>query len=1049
MFKKVAKEVSFPAVEHEILELWERDRVFERSVDERAPEQSYVFYDGPPFATGLPHYGHLLAGTIKDIIPRFWTMRGRRVERRFGWDCHGLPVEMEMEKQLGLSGRGSILEYGVGRFNEACRSIVLKYTAQWERTVRRMGRWVDFTNDYKTMDPEFMESVWWAFKELHRRGLVYEGHKVMPYSWRAGTPLSNFEANLDYRDVVDPAITVRFALRDQPDTYLLAWTTTPWTLPGNLALAVGPDVDYVQVHDPDDGSDFVLAQARLGVYYAEGSEPNVVRRIKGRDLAGLQYEPLFPFFADRAAQGAFRVLAADYVTTEDGTGIVHIAPAYGEDDHEVCRRAGVELVDPVDAEGSFTADVPPFSGMNVKEADPHIIRALRKAGKLIHRGQVKHSYPYCWRTETPLIYKAISTWFVDVPRIRDRMVELNDQIRWVPAYVGERRFGNWIRDAREWAISRNRFWGTPIPIWRCDGPECEHLQVVGAIAELEELSGRTVTDLHKHKVDDLTWACPDCSGGTVRRIPEVLDCWFESGSMPYAEPHYPFEHAEGWDLRFPAEFIAEGLDQTRGWFYTLLVLSTALFDQPPFRNVVVNGLILAEDGTKMSKSRKNYPDPNEVMERYGADALRAYLVNSPVVRAEPLRFSEDGIRKLMRSVVLPFWNAYVFLVTYAQVDGWEPKSERPPVAERTELDRWILSVVQSLVQDVTEEMEAYRLYNVIPRLVAFIDDLTNWYIRRSRRRFWRAGMGPEKAGGYATLYEVLTVFVRLLAPFMPFLTEAIYQNLERGEVPGVPDSVHLTTYPVVQTGRIDQDLEQRVAVTRQVVSLGRSVREKHSIKTRQPLHAVTVVTASRELHEVVRAGEAQILEELNVKRLEVSGDEGALVARHAKPNFKRLGRRMGRRMGAAAKEIQAFELETILALQEGGTVEVQGEALSADDIVIVRTARPGFVLATEGELTVALDTRITPELRSEGIARELVNRINGLRKTLEFELTDRVRVRFGTASDEVAAAIEAQGAFVAQEVLALSIERSADTGAGQQVDVEGAPVWLEVERVVG
>ena len=1047
MFNKVAKEVNFPAMEHELLELWERERIFQRSVDERDPEQSYVFYDGPPFATGLPHYGHLLAGTIKDIIPRFWTMRGRRVTRRFGWDCHGLPVEMEMEKQLGLAGRASILEYGVDRFNEACRSIVLKYTSQWERTVRRMGRWVDFEHDYKTMDPEFMESVWWAFQQLHERGLVHEGHKVMPYSWRAGTPLSNFEANLDYREVVDPAITVRFELDGQPGTYLLAWTTTPWTLPGNLALAVGADIDYVQVHDPSDDVDFVLAQARLEVYYPKGKEPTVVRRMKGSELVGQRYEPLFPFFAEEAQRGAFRVVAADYVSTEDGTGVVHIAPAYGEEDYAVCLAAGIGIVDPVDGDGSFTAAVPPFSGMNVKEADRHIIRALKDSGQLIHRGQVKHSYPYCWRTETPLIYKAISTWFVDVPRLRDRMVEINDEIRWVPEYVGQRRFGNWIRDAREWAISRNRFWGTPIPIWRCDAEECDHLQVVGSIAALEQLCGAEVTDLHKHKVDLLTWSCPQCGEGTVRRIPEVLDCWFESGSMPYAEPHYPFEGTEGWERRFPAEFIAEGLDQTRGWFYTLLVLSTALFDQPPFRNVVVNGLILAEDGAKMSKSRKNYPDPNEVIERYGADSLRAYLVNSPVVRAEPLRFSEDGIRKLMRSVVLPFWNSYVFFVTYALVDGWEPSSERPRVAERSDLDRWILSVVQSLVKDVTEEMEAYRLYNVIPRLVAFIDDLTNWYIRRSRRRFWRAGMGPEKAGGYATLYEVLTVFVRLLAPFMPFVTEAIYQNLERGEVEGAEDSVHLTAYPVVQPDVIDEDLERCVAVTRQVVSLGRSVREKHTIKTRQPLHKVTVVTASPELQEIVRSQQDQILEELNVKTLEVSGDEGALVERSAKPNFQRLGRRLGRRMGVAQAQIRAFDLETILALQGGGTVEVEGEALTGEDILIERTPRPGFLLATEGELTVALDTRITPELKREGIARELVNRLNGLRKTLDFELTDRVRLSYCTESAELHAAVESERAFISGEVLATAVQRVDSLVDGAAVDVEGETIWLQLERV--
>ncbi len=1044
MFDKVPKGVSFPEIEHQILALWDGEGIFQRSVEERDPSSAYVFYDGPPFATGLPHYGHLLAGTIKDIIPRFWTMRGRRVERRFGWDCHGLPVEMEIEKDLGLSGRSSILEYGVDRFNEACRSIVLKYTAQWEKTVRRMGRWVDFRNDYKTMDPAFMESVWWAFQQLFERGLIYEGHKVMPYSWRAGTPLSNFEANLNYKEVVDPAITVSFRLLDDPGAAFLAWTTTPWTLPGNLALAVGPDIDYVRVRDGEQR--YILAEARLGVYYPPDQLPEVERRFKGSELVGQRYEPLFPFFADQAAQGAFRVIPAAYVSTEDGTGIVHIAPAYGEEDFNACQAAGIALVDGVDDEGRFGPEVPDWQGLNVKEADPLIIRRLKDEGKLVHRGQIKHSYPFCWRTETPLIYKAISTWFVKVTELRERMVELNDQIRWVPEYVGDKRFGNWLRDARDWAISRNRFWGTPIPIWRCDGPDCGHLQAVGSIAELEQLCGQPVTDLHKHKVDPLTWACPRC-GATMRRIPEVLDCWFESGSMPYAEAHYPFENSEGWERRFPAEFIAEGLDQTRGWFYTLLVLAAALFDKPPFRNVVVNGLILAEDGAKMSKSRKNYPDPEIVIERYGADSLRAYLVNSPVVRAEPLRFSEEGVKRLVRTVVLPFWNCYSFFVTYANADAWDPAAPRLATAERTELDRWILSVLQSLVQDVRTEMEAYRLYNVIPRLVTFIDDLTNWYIRRSRRRFWKEGSGPEKEGGYATLYEVLTTFVQLLAPFMPFLTEAIYQNLVRHQVPGVTPSVHLTEFPEVQPELIDAALEQRVAWLRQAVSLGRSVREKHAIKTRQPLARVTVVSASAEIREALATMEDLLLDELNVKTLEVSGDEGALVARFAKPNFKTLGRRMGPRMRAAAEIIQGFDLATIVALQEGGTVDVLGESLSAEDVLITREPRAGYVLATEGELTVALDSRLDEALLQEGYARELVARINALRKAADFEVSDRIRLRFEALCPELAQTFATLGPYVAQEVLASEFGAASLSPTDELLDLDGLQARVSIEKI--
>lgn len=1047
MFDRVSKEIDFARIEEEILALWDREQTFRRSVEERDPAKSYVFYDGPPFATGLPHYGHLLAGTLKDIIPRFWTMRGYRVERRFGWDCHGLPVEMEIEKDLGLSGRASIIDYGVDRFNEACRSIVLKYTAQWEKTVRRMGRWVDFVNDYKTMDPSFMESVWWAFQQLWQRGLIYEGYKVMPYSWRAGTPLSNFEANLNYKEVSDPAITLRFAIDGHPGAYFLAWTTTPWTLPGNLALAVGPDIDYVWVEDEAEGVQFVLAEARLPVYYPQGSGPRLIRRLKGRELVGMRYAPLFPFFASEQDRGAFRVIPGGFVSTEDGTGIVHIAPAYGEEDFEACREAGITLVDPVDENGAFTAAVPPWAGMNVKEADPQIIQRLKEEGKLIHRGKIKHSYPFCWRTETPLIYKAISTWFVKVTALRDRMVELNRQIRWVPDYVGERRFSNWIKDARDWAISRNRFWGTPIPIWRCDAEGCDHTQVVGSIAELEGLAGCPVTDLHKHRIDPLSWPCPGCGQGTMRRVPEVLDCWFESGSMPYAEAHYPFERAEEWSRRFPAEFIAEGLDQTRGWFYTLLVLSTALFDQPPFRNVVVNGLILAEDGLKMSKSLKNYPDPEEVIGKYGADSLRAYLINSPVVRAEPLRFSEEGIRKLLRAVMLPFWNSYSFFVTYANVDGWDPKAPQPPVAGRSELDRWILSVLQSLVRDVLVEMEAYRLYNVIPRLVSFIDDLTNWYIRRSRRRFWKEGMGPEKQGAYATLHEVLTTFVRLLAPFMPFLTEAIYQNLVRHAGLEAADSVHLTSYPEVRTELLDPELEQRVALVRQVVSLGRAVRERHAIKTRQPLPLVTVVSTNAPLLEAVQRMAELVADELNVKRVATSADESALVDRQAKANFKTLGRRFGKSMGEAARSIQELGPEQIERLLGGGTIEVLGQTLAAEDVLITRQPRPGLEIATEGEVTVALDTRISEELRQEGIARELVNRLNNLRKSLGYEVDDRVTVRYRTEEAALAQAIAAQREAICDEVLALALEEAAPGEPGEDLEVEGAVVRVSVAKV--
>ena len=636
--KPVAENVKLAEVELEVLNFWEENETFAKTLAKTRQQPPFIFYDGPPFATGLPHYGHLLAGTIKDIIPRFWTMRGHYVDRRFGWDCHGLPVELEIEQNLGLGGKSDIERFGVAQFNAECRKIVLRYTQEWEKTVRRMGRWVDFRNDYRTMDLSFMESVWWVFQRLWNQGLVYEGYKVVPFSTRLGTVLSNFEANLNYKDVQDPAITVRFAADGEEKTYFVAWTTTPWTLPSNLALAVGSEIDYVKVRDHEDGSRYILAESRLKVYFPKAGTYTIEQRYKGKDLLGRTYAPLFPYFAFHKERGSFRVIPADHVTTDEGTGIVHIAPAFGEDDFYACQKAGIDLVNPVDDEGRFTAEVSDFAGLHVKEADPKIIEWLKREKKLVHQGTIFHSYPFCWRSDTPLIYRAVTTWFIRVEAFRDRLVANNRRTAWVPEHLRDGRFGNWLENARDWAISRNRYWGTPLPIWKSE--DSSEVVCLGSVAELAERTGVQVTDLHREFVDDLTF--PASSGkGLMRRVPYVFDCWFESGSMPYAQLHYPFAHADDFDRYFPADFIAEGLDQTRGWFYTLMVVASALFDQPAFRHVVVNGLVLAEDGKKMSKRLKNYPEPEEIMAEHGADALRLYLINSPLVRAEELRFSEQ------------------------------------------------------------------------------------------------------------------------------------------------------------------------------------------------------------------------------------------------------------------------------------------------------------------------------------------------------------------------------------------------------------------------
>ena len=1053
MFQKPESNPDFPALEREILAFWRKHGTFARQV--AAGTEDFVFYDGPPFATGTPHYGHLLAGTLKDIVPRYQAMRGYRVERRFGWDTHGLPVEMEIDKQLGLQSPSDTVAYGVARYNEACRAIVLRYTEEWRKTVERMGRWVDFDNDYKTMDPAFMESVWWVFKTLWDKGLIYRGHKVMPYSWRLGTPLSNFEAGMDYRTVQDPAVTIAFEILTSAEEgatptgtgrHLLAWTTTPWTLPANMGLCVGPDVDYVEATLAGaraDGRSYLVAAALaekvLGAH-------EVVATCKGRDLEGLRYKPLFDCYPDAAADGAYRVVSDTYVTTEDGTGIVHQAPAFGEDDHRVALKWGLPLRDPVDAEGRFTGDVASVAGghivgQHVKDADKALIKDIKDRGSLFAQATLDHEYPYCWRSGTPLIYKAISTWFVRVTSLRERMAELNEQTRWVPAYVGEKRFSNWLKDARDWAISRNRFWGTPLPVWQCDG--CGRYDAIGSIAELHAKSGVHVTDLHKHHVDGLEWVC--ACGAAMRRIPEVLDCWFESGAMPYAQNHYPFENKELVERNLPAAFIAEGLDQTRGWFYTLLVLSTALFDRPAFRNVIVNGLILAEDGQKMSKRLKNYPDPNLIFETHGADALRAYLVTSPAVRAEPMRFSEAGVREVVRSVVLPLWNAYSFFATYAAADGWQPPAKASDLKDRALLDRWVTSVLQSLIRDVNEEMAAYRLYNVIPRVLGFIDDLTNWYIRRSRRRFWRTENDRDKQFAFETLYEVLTTFARVLAPILPFLAEVLYQRLEVGTRAGA-ESVHLEAFPQARTAAVDADLEAQMALCRTFVTLGRNLREQSKIRVRQPLPSLTVAVsgaASRHLAEVTEI----VREELNVKDLVWSQDASDLVTLTVKANFKTLGKRLGPKMKDVAAAIAALDGADLATLQAGGSVTVAGEAIGSEDVLIDKQPRPGAVVASEGPVVVALDTTITSELLAEGLARDVISKVQQARKDAGLEVEDRIVLGLWPGSELLKGAIEAWRDTVAAETLALRVELLPARGDLAEVDASGEKLSIVLRKV--
>ncbi|MCL1602184.1 MAG: isoleucine--tRNA ligase [Actinomycetia bacterium] len=1049
-FRRVNSAVDFPELDQRILEFWDSIDAFRTSVASRDPDTEYTFYDGPPFATGSPHYGNLLQGVIKDIVPRYWTMRGHRVERRFGWDTHGLPVEMEVEKQLGVSGPREIHELGVDKFNEACRTMVNSVTGDWEEITRRLGRWVDFEDDYKTMDVDFMESVWWVFGELWKKGLVYRDFKVLPYSYGATTPLSNFEANLDYRDVDDPAVTVALTVTADAGAasagdQLVIWTTTPWTLPGNLAIAVGEDIEYSRVVAPESAKNYWVASALVESVFDDNVE--IIKTAPGSALVGVPYEPPFDYFASERENGAFITIPSDHVTVDEGTGLVHMAPAYGEDDFLALQRAAIDsLVDPVDATARFTSEATHVEGMNVKDADRILIDLLEISGKLVKQETIRHSYPFCWRTGTPLIYKAIPTWFVAVESFRDRMVEVNKDIRWVPEAIGTNRFGNWLADARDWAISRNRYWGSGIPVWECD--QCDEQVAISSREDLFERSGVMLDDLHKQFIDPVTWPCTSCEG-TMIRVPEVLDCWFESGSMPFAQIHYPFENEDRFEKRFPADFIAEGLDQTRGWFYTLLILSTAIRDQAPFQNCIVTGMVLAEDGRKMSKSLKNYPDPMHILDELGADALRAYLINSPIVKGEPVRFAESGVRDVVRTVLLPLWNSYSFFTTYAEADGLTPEDlqSAPALEDRPEMDRWIISVLQSLVASVNREMEAYRLYAVVPPIIDFVGDLTNWYIRRSRRRFWAhrtAGDDSDKMAAFATLYEVLSLFSRVAAPILPFVTEEIYQGLVRHVDPEALPSVHLTDYPKADPAAIDEALEGSIATVRTVVNLGRGLRKRHDLRVRQPLTAVTIVTRSAAAQAAIATHSALIADELNVGRVDIHGDEAGLIDLQAKANFKALGPRYGKDTKRVAALIAALDHATIADLLDGSTYSSEGIVLEASDIVVSRIPREGTVVAAEGSISVALDTDISEELAVEGMARELVNRVQGLRRQSDLAVTDRIDVIWASPHASISAAFDDHLDMIAAEVLAETMTEGSNEG--EIFTIGDATVTISIEK---
>lgn len=1030
---------SFVDMEHEILKLWEDTDAFKRSLEKTKEKKPFIFYDGPPFATGLPHHGHLVASTIKDIVPRYWTMKGRYVMRRFGWDCHGLPIEHEIDKQLGMSAQDAVEKLGIAGYNDECRAIVQRYVKEWRHTVGRIGRWIDFDDDYKTMDTWYMESVWWVFKQLWDKGLIYQGVKVVPLSTALGTPLANFEATSNYQDVQDPAVTVLLKLRDE-DAYLAIWTTTPWTLPSNLAVCVGGQIDYQLV--VDGGKRIYLAKARVAHYL--GERPEIVEELKGADLVGRAYQPIFPYFQDQSELGAFVVVSDDYVSTESGTGLVHQAPAFGEDDNRVLKAHGIEaLVCPVTLTGEFTDEVPDFAGQHVKDADKPIIAWLKDQDLLYRQEVIQHSYPYCYRSNTPLIYRAIPSWYVRVTAIKDKLTAANEQINWVPEHIKDGRFGKWLDGAVDWAVSRNRVWGTPLPVWVND--ETGNAICMGSVDELEQYSGVRVTDLHREHVDGLDFSI-EGESGIYRRIEEVLDCWFESGSMPYAQLHYPFENQKVFDAGFPAEFIAEGLDQTRGWFYTLTVLGAALYDKPAFRNVIVNGMVLAEDGKKMSKSLRNYTPPDELMEAYGADALRLYAINSGLVKGEEQRFTDAGVKDMVRRALLPWYNAFSFLRTYAGLDNWSP--DKGLHAGDNILDQWLLSRLQTLKSTVAREMEGYRLYNVVPQLFGFIEDLTNWYIRLNRGRFWGEGITPDKVAAYSTLYEVLLELSKLMAPFAPFLSEHLYQQLETlADRPASPSSVHLCDYPLPEADQIQPNLEVAVDRMQQVILLGRQKREEVKIGLRTPLAKLTIIHRDEALLQDMRLLEGYLRDELNVLAIEYSTDEGAYIDLQAKPNFPLLGKRLGKDMKAFAGLIGQLSNAQIAEIQSQGALVLQAgdrsEAFTDQEIEIKQQAKAGTNTISNSEISVDLDCELTPVLIRSGYAREVVNRIQRERKERGYLVSDRISIVLH-ANGDLAEAIAEHREYIMGETLCLQMESVAEPQIAQS-DVDGNAFSFELE----
>jgi isoleucyl-tRNA synthetase len=1022
MFKPVSPKLNMALLEEGVLHFWKSKDVFHKSMQQREGGPEYVFYEGPPTANGRPGIHHVLARAFKDIFPRYRTMRGYHVSRRGGWDTHGLPVEIEVEKKLGFTNKQQIEDFGIAKFNEMCRESAFAYIQDWEKMTDRMGYWVDLETAYVTFKNEYIESIWWILKSFWEKDLLYQGFKVVPYCPRCGTPLSDHEVALGYREVADPSVFVRMPLVDTPDVSLLVWTTTPWTLPSNVAVAVHADVDYVVIERelPEGGKEKLLLAEALVEKIFHDETVKVVSRMKGKQLRGKRYQPLFTFMP--LEKPAHYVILGEFVTTEDGSGLVHIAPAFGADDMQVAMAEGLPILMTVQPDGSFRSEIRPWAGKFVKDADPLIIQDLQSRGLMFRTEKYTHSYPFCWRCSTPLLYYALPTWFIRTSQFKDRMVSLNNQINWYPEHIKNGRFGNWLANNIDWALGRNRYWGTPLPVWECQN--CHKQECIGSLGELSQKTGRDLTgmDLHRPHVDEIRWACSDC-GGDMQRVPELIDVWFDSGAMPVAQWHYPFANQEAFKKQYPADYICEAVDQTRGWFYSLHAISTLLFDQECYKNVICLGLILDGQGQKMSKSRKNVVEPWAVMNQHGADATRWYLYTASPPGQER-RFSADLVGEVVRTFILTLWNTYSFFVTYANLDKWQPDPSVTP--EYSALDRWLLSSLNALVRDVTHAMETYDVLGATRPLEAFVDQLSNWYLRRSRRRFWKSESDADKQAAYSTLYTALTTLARLMAPSMPFMAEELWQNLVRSMDPNVALSVHLADWPMYHAEMIDDKLNREMALVMKLASVGHAARNKANRKVRQPLAETAFSVGSADERPIVEKYADLLEDELNVKKVRVLNAAGEAVTYSLNPLPKQLGQKYGSKYPAIRQAIMAVEVDqAALKFLSGETVSINlasGESFEIlpEEVEVRAQAKAGYAVASEGAYMAALVTELTPELVQEGLAREFVRRVQDLRKQADLDIADRIRLYY-QASSGLASAITAFAEYIQAETLTVEL----------------------------